>query len=248
MLIQLIISLFGIVFVHRNLSLVEKTELVSSSKVNFLFYFLQLPFYFYLFFKELFVFILIYIGIFLITLIVFDKIIAYFKEKTFENIHLDVIERIILQLRTGKSAQTSIKKIFDELTTWHKSIFFELNEICDIKTSEFSKKNVLFEFHAYYFEELNLILRSSSHVIEQLKSFQSGLRLQKNLRHRSRQALQPTKAQAVVSIFIYVVFLVISINFLRFEVLSLAMLLSFSMFCVGQVLILRLGRSIKWKT
>ena len=248
MLIQLIISLFGIAFVHRNLSLLEKAELISRSDFYLFFYFLQLPFYFYLFFKELFVFVLIYIGIFLITLIVFDKIIAYFREKTFENLHLNVIERIILQLRAGKSAQTSLKNIFCDLTTWQKSLFFELNEICDLKTSEIYKKDKLFDFHSFYFEELKMILCSTGNVIEQLKSLQLGLRLQKELRHRSRQALQQTKAQAMVSFFIYSVFVAISITYLNLEVLSLTMLASLSLFGVGQFLIFKLGGTIKWKT
>ena len=63
MLIQLIVSMFGIAFVHRNLSLLEKIDVLSRSKLNLVFYFLQLPFYFYLIFKELLPAILIYIGL-----------------------------------------------------------------------------------------------------------------------------------------------------------------------------------------
>ena len=113
-LIQLIVSLFGIAIVHRNLSLLEKTELISSSKLNSAFYFLQLPFYSYLLFKELLPFVITYIGIFLTTFILFDKIIEYFAEKTFQKLHLHVVERLILLLKSGKSAQTSTKSIFEK--------------------------------------------------------------------------------------------------------------------------------------
>ncbi len=260
MLVQLLISLFGIASVHRNLSLLEKTEAFSSSsssssssselklKLSLLFYVLQLPFYLHLFFKELFVFVLIYIGIFLTTLILFDKIIEYFKEKSFEELHLYIIERIILLLKAGKSAQTSTKNVFDDLTSWQKTIFLELHEFFVVKTIRAYEKPTRRVSQSYYFYELKTILGSTNNVIEQLKSYQKALRLQNNLRHRSRQALSQTKAQALVSFLIYVSFVVLSNSYLKLELLSLTMLVSLILFCTGQILIFRLGGRIKWKT
>lgn len=251
-MVQLLISLFGIAFVHRNLSLLKKINVISGPKLNLFFCFLQLPFYFYLFFKELFVPVLIYIGIFIVTFILFDKIIDIFKEKSFEELHIYIIERIVLQIKAGKSAQVSTKNVFDDLTAWQKAIFSQLNkifeasfEIAPQKRSEFLQTMVS---QTYYFQELKIILCSSGNVIEQLKSYQKALRLQNNLRHRSRQAIQQTKAQALVSFLIYISFVVLSHGYLNLELISLTMLVSFILFCTGQILIFRLGGKIKWKT
>ena len=248
MMVQLLVSVFGIVFVHRNLSLLEKINVVSGPKLNLFFYLLQLPFYFYLFFKELFVFVFIYIGIFLITFILFDKIIDIFKEKSFEGLHIYIIERIILQIRAGKSAQVSTKNVFDDLTTWQKAIFSHLNKIFEPENQKQSESSSITAAHSYYFDELKIVMCSTGNVIEQLKSYQKALRLQNNLRHKSRQAIQQTKAQALVSFLIYVCFVMLGCVYLKLELISVTMLVSLLLFCTGQVLIFKLGGKIKWKT
>ena len=248
MLIQLLVSLFGIASVYRILSLFEKTNLISSSKLKIFFYFLQFPFYFNLIFKELFVLVIIYIGIILTILILFDKIIDIFKEKSFELLHIYVIERIILLLKTGKSAQVSTKNVFDDFTSWQKSVFIGLIEIFDDKFLKMDQMSSANTSRARYFQELKTILCSTSHVVEQLKSYQRALRLQSHLLIRSKQATQQTKAQALVSLLIYASFIFLSHNYLKLELFSLTMLVSFILFCTGQVFIFRLGGKIRWKT
>lgn len=236
MLVELIVSLFGIVFVHRNLSRLEKIFAISNSQLRLSFYFLQLPLYFYLFFKELFIFVLFYIGIFLITLILFDKIITYFKEKTFAELHIQLIERIILLLKTGQSATTSTKNVFSDLTPWQKMVFIDFGGI------------TISESNSFYFQELKIILGSSGNVIEQLGAYQKALHLQNTLKLKSKLALQQTKAQAMVSLVIYAVFAILSKKYLNLQFASPIMLISVLLFCAGQLLIFKLGGKITWKT
>lgn len=246
MLFELCVSLFGCVIVHRNLSLVEKSEVIQTSKLMFIFCFLLIPFGLYLFFKELFVAITIYIGIFSLTLILHDKIIAHFAQKTFEKMHFNIIEMLILMMNSGKSSSTSVKTIFVELTSWEKRVFFGLHELLDTEKSHSgvfqSEKSI------FFFSELRSILRSSSNISEQLRSFREALRLQNSLRHRSRQILQQCRSQALVCVCIYVVFLAISARFLSLDIFSGVTGVSFLLFCAGMTLIFRLGGRIKWKT
>ena len=248
MLIQLMISMFGIAFVHRNLSLLEKIDVLSRSKLNSAFYFLQLPFYFYLIFKELLPAILIYIGVILGTLILFDKIIRFFREKTFERMHLHLVERLILLLKSGKSPQTCVKNVFENLSSWEKVTFCGINEIFEIKSGDFSEIRGKNEFEQLYFHEMSSILRSTSSVSDQLIAFRRGLRLCDNLKRRAHQATQATKAQAVVAGVIYLTFFVVSVRYLQLEVFSLPVFVSLIMFCCGQVFIFKLGGTIRWKT
>jgi hypothetical protein len=244
-LIQFVVSLFGIAFIYRIVSLVEKLEVVSRSKLNSFFCFLQLPLYFYLYFKELYVVILIYIGILALTLMEYDKIIHYFKEKTFEKLHLNLLDRLILLLKAGKSAPTSSKIVFAELNRFEKVTFLKFSHMFEINNEQNMQMNVI---EQSYFEELSHILRSSSGVVEQLKSLREGLRLQKNLRHRSVQALQQTRAQALVCLFIYAVFVFLSLKYLDLELFSATTFISVLLFFAGEMLIFRLGGRIKWKT
>lgn len=248
MLIQLMISMFGIAFVHRNLSLLEKLEVLSSSKLNSAFYFLQLPFYFYLIFKELLPVILIYIGIFLATLILFDKIIRYFREKTFEKMHLYLIERLILLLKSGRSPQTCVKNVFENLSSWEKATFSGLNEIFEIKPGSFSEIDRKSELEQLFFHEMAAILRSTSNVGDQLIAFRRGLRLRDSLKRRAQQAIQATKAQAVVAGVIYLLLFAVSVRYLELEVLSLPVFVSIVLFSCGQFIIFKIGGKIRWKT
>lgn len=246
MLFEFFVSLFGCVIIHRNVSLVEKAEMISASKLMFIFGFLLIPFGLYLFFKELLTAVLIYIGIFSITLILHDKIIAYFAQKTFEKMHFNIIERLILQMNTGKSSSTSIKILFSELTEWEKHVFSGLHSLLDEEKSHL-RASVGIK-NQFYFTELRIILQSSSHVGEQLRSFREALRLQNNLRHRSRQVLQQCRAQALVCVCIYAVLLIISVRFLSLQIFSEVTAVSFLLFSVGMILIYRLGGKIRWKT
>lgn len=248
MLIQLMISMFGIAFVHRNLSLLEKIDVLSRSKLNSAFYFLQLPFYFYLIFKELLPAILIYIGIFLVTLILFDKIIRYFRQKTFERMYLHILERLILLLKSGKSPQTSVRIVFENLSSWEKATFAEIIKIFEIKTRNKSEISTISEIQQQYFAELAGILGSTSHVTEQLSTFRRGLRVYCGLKRRTEQAVQATKAQALVSLLIYVMLIFLSHHYLNLNLQTIPVFVSLALFVTGQIIIYRLGRGIRWKT
>ena len=245
MFVEFLISMFGIVIVQRILSLLEKFEVLSTAKVYFLFWILQLPLYFYLFFKELSAFVTIYIGIFLISLILNERIIHFFREKTFEKLHLQIIDRMILHLYAGKSAQSSLKSVFEELSCWEKTTFAMLNDVFKINSVPIDRKTGNQNF---YFDELALILKSSAHISEQLKSFRAGMATQRGLRHKSRQSVQQIRAQALVCGLLYAIIIVFSRAHLNLNLLSGTMAVSLALFSAGQVFIFAVGGKIKWKT
>lgn len=242
---ELLISMFGLTFIFRILSLLEKFEVLNRKKMILFFVFLQVPIYFFIFFKELFVFTVIYIGIFFVSLIFFNKILSFFAEKTFLQRSIQLIDELILLMKTGKSAQTSIKIIYSHLSNWEKivfkpTLFYFEHENC-------AHESIL-KRHHFYFEELKQILRSSTKVIDQLSCFREGLRIQRNLRHRSGQVTKQIHAQAVVAIFIYIgMFFLSWFNFNLSNEVGLIMI-SLSLFVLGQVFVFVIGGKIKWKT
>lgn len=245
MLGDLVISLFGIWIVHRTLSLLEKLEVLSTAFLNILFWILQLPLYFYLYFKELFAFVTIYIGIILIFLILEDKIIHFFYKKTFEKLHLQLVDRVILHLHAGKSAQLSLKCVWEDLNGWEKRSFMSLEMIFKINSVPNLQKSM---FQKFFYDELALILKSSSQITEQMKSFRAGLATQQSLRHKSRQSVQQIRAQAMVCVVLYAAILLFAHHYLQLELMSVAVTVSFVMFLSGQLFIFAFGGQIKWKT
>ncbi len=245
MLIHFLISMFGIVVVHRILSLIEKFEVVSAQKLKFTFIFLQLPLTLHLFFKELTYLVLIYIGIFLIILILSRQLIEYFCKISLEKLHLSLIQRLLLQISTGQSMQSALQNVWNELSTFEKRVFAPLQHVLNEEKVFLNKKN---HFEYFFFAELAQILISNSLISDQLKSFRRILYLQRNLRHKSRQSLYQARAQAVVCAFIYVFILIISVQFLKNELLTGLTALSFVMLVLGLYLTFKIGQQMRWRT
>lgn len=242
---QILISLFGIAVIYRNLSLLEKFEVINKRKMFLCFLILQLPLFLFVIFKEQITFTLLFIGIFLLTLIFYRNIFNKLAQSTYENCHLRLLDHLILLLKSGKSAQVSTKIAFDCLSKWEKIVFGALESIFELQKQENSPT---FDLNSFYFEEMKYILRSNHQIADQLHSFREGLRIRHNLRRKSRQVTQQIRAQALVSILIFITLLYVSLT--QFNLLQHldVLFLSLTLFILGFFLIFKLGGKIKWKT
>ncbi len=245
-MIEVLISMFGFIIILRILSHLQKFQVLNQRKAIQLFFLFQLPMYFLLFFKDLFIVSLIYIGIFLLGLIFFQKILTFFVKRTHEKRSIQFIDELILLMKTGKSAQTSLKISYSQLSEWEKTVFKPILFCFDVDSS--SKVSTIHLQQEFYFTELAFILVSSTKVIDQLSSFREGLKIQRNLRHKSVQVTKQIRAQAVVAVFIYCGIFLLSWQHFNLKQEIGLILLSLSIFTVGQVLIFIIGGRIKWKT
>lgn len=242
---ELLVSMFGFIIIFRILSLLEKFEVINRRKMISYFILFQIPPYFFIFFKELFIFTWIYIGIFLLSLIFFNKILSFYANRTFNLRYIQVIDELILLMKTGKSAQSSLKVSYLQLSNWEKTVFKPFLFCFD---QENQSNDSILKAHQFYFEEMKQILRSSTKVIDQLNSFRDGLKVQRNLRHRSGQVTKQIRAQAIVAVFIYVG--MFALSWMNFDLSNQAglIILSISLFSAGEFLVFFIGGQIKWKT
>jgi hypothetical protein len=158
---------------------------------------------------------------------------------------IQLIDELILLMKTGKSAQASLKVSYLQLSNWEKIVFKPLLFCFD---HENQSMDSILQAHQFYFEELKHILRSSTKVIDQLNSFREGLKVQRNLRHRSGQVTKQIRAQAIVSVFIYCgIFFLSWVNFNLSNQFAL-IAISISLFLAGEFLVFFIGGQIKWKT
>jgi hypothetical protein len=158
---------------------------------------------------------------------------------------LRILDHFILLLKSGKSAQQSLKIITSDLTVWQKIVFAELESIFSIQAYE--KSSLLRSEHSF-FSELKIILNANHKIIEQLISFRDAIKIKYNLRHKSRQVTQQIRAQAVVAVFIYVLIAVMSFKYLQLQYLNTLFIASFLLFITGFLSIFLIGGRIKWKT
>ena len=198
---ELLLSMFGFLIIFRILSLLEKFSVITRKKMISVFILFQVPLYFFIFFKELFVLTWFYIGIFLTGLIFFNKILSFCANKTFQKLSIQIIDELVLLMKTGKSAQASLKMSYMQLSNWEKIVFKPFLFCFD---PENSVNESIQKSHQFYFDEMKYILRSTTRIIDQLCSFREGMKVQRNLRHRSGQVTKQIRAQAVVALFIYI--------------------------------------------
>lgn len=241
---HLLFSLFGFVVVDRFLSRLEKFKIISASKRNFFFVASVFPLYVLVIFKEQIIYFTVYIGLFLISLMSF----YYYFEKTLENSfpqrQILLLDTLILQMSVGSSPQKALHIALKSISAREKRVFEPLQHIF---SDDFSEKQIQFSFSKSFILELRHLLRGTSRVMEQLQSFRQGLKIQINLRHKSRQASMQTRAQAVVAAFVYAVIFFISNQYLGLAQNFPAMLTSLLLFTAGLVLIFKMGDNIKWR-
>lgn len=245
MVIQLLFSVVGLMFVYRTLSLLEKIGALSGDYLKILFVFLQIPLLLSSFFKELHAFNTIYIGVFSLILILQSQLIAFFRRKTLEKLHLSLIQQILIHISCGQSPKSGLQCALQQLNEFERTSVSTLFHIFDEK---FAVNAALSAFEVSYYEELARVLTAKSHVRVQLSRLRQLLNVKKNLRHRSGQILIQTRAQAVICAVLYVLMLSLSHLFLGLHILSTAVFVSLGMLLGGLYLILKGGARIKWKT
>jgi hypothetical protein len=102
------------------------------------------------------------------------------------------------------------------------------------------------KFTHSFFSELTFIIQSHARISDQIDQFKRGLRIQNNLRHKSRLSSVQVRAQATVAIFIYFAIMGFAISELQLANYPYLICLSLVLMCSGVWFILFKGVRIKW--
>ena len=243
-MIFFLLSVFGLVVVNRFLFRLHKVEIISQQKTHVLFWIFIIPILFFLFFKDPIIILSVYIGIFLLGLILFFILFEKIMQSVFEKSKIQLLDSLILQIRVGHSPQKALAEALYCSSKLEKKVF---DPIKYIFSTDFSDEQIQFQFTKHYILELRTILLSSSRVVDQIQSFRDGLKIQFQFRHKTKQVTQQIKAQAIVALMIYVLIFFISYSNLGLHEYPRLMMVSALMFMAGLILVFKLGGSIKWK-
>lgn len=155
------------------------------------------------------------------------------------------LDNIILNVQSGIPMRSSLAKASDDFTGWKKTQFKLLvNSIHLGQKNDHFQSKTLKKFH----REIVNIENSKTKNFEQLKSYRQQLKIEQNLRHRSRQVTMNLKIQSLVMTILY--FLIGFFIFSNFDTSNSKSVLLFSVFffSLGQILVFFIGKSLKWKT
>ena len=239
-----LISVFGFLVVDRisyRLEIFKYISLLTRRNIRTL----SLIFYVLIsIFKDLWVLNLILFGILFAFLIFFYIFHEKKLENLFESRHKAVIDELILIIQTGNSPIKAVNDVVTAMTIYEKKVFSPLKIVTEPNIS--NNLRTQFHFHQNYFDELTEILRQKTRVIDQLETLRNNLHIQIKLRRRSRTVTASTRAQAVVSVFIYLVFLWISWTQFNLKLYPLLLTCSLLLFSVGIFAVFKGGSKIKW--
>lgn len=246
----LLISIFGLFISDRFVYRLENFHIIFPKIRKVLFVILNIPSLYFLFFKEHLILFYVYIGLILVSLIFLNIYFELMLKNTFFRGQIKVLEAINLHIKSGQSPLKSAKIVFQTLTHVEKIVFEPLNYIeVDVVVGEGAKAVPIYarkKFASQFFDEMYFILRSSTRVSDQIDQFKRGLRIQNNLRHKSRLSALQVRAQAVVATLIYVFLLCFAIAELQLLNYPAVIGISVLMMTAGLTVILKKGNSIKW--
>ena len=242
-MMNFLISAFGIIVVDRILYRLEIFNYMSSSNRKKILVFSLFFYVLISIFKDLVAVNITIFGILLAFLMVF----YIFHEKKlqilFENRHKVLIDELILLIQSGCSPLKALADVMASLSTYEKKVFWPLNSL--LGTQQLNSFNVGMT-NQKYFEELIEILRQKARVIDQLETFRNSLQIQIKLRRKSRTVTSAIKAQAIVAVVIYFVFLLISWMQFNLRDYPMVLMTSVTFLAIGLLLIFKMGNKIKW--
>lgn len=238
-----LISVFGFLIVDRILYRLEIFNYISSPNRKKFLIFSLFTYVLFSIFKDLIVVNMSLFGIFLGFLMFFYIFHEKKLQTLFENRHKSLIDELILIIQTGCSPIKALDDVMNTFSVYEKKVFWPLNTLLGSQ-QQFSRVSGTINHN--YFIELIEILQQKSRVIDQLDTFRNSLQIQIKLRRKSRTVTAASKAQAIVAVLIYFVFLTISWMQFNLQDYPRVLMTSVVLLVLGLLMIFKMGNRIKW--
>lgn len=239
-----VLSIIGIISANRIICRIEKSFFINHKNSLTIFVFLTTPIYIFLIIKDHYFIFILYIGLILISLIFFSIFLEKKLQNVFLTTHLNLINGLILQIKSGHSVQKAISESFLQMNNFEMIIYEPLRSI---QKSDLDIKRIPQRWIQFYFFELQQILSSEIRVSDQLEMFKQGLKVKNRFIQRTSQVSLQIKAQALVACLVYA--LIFALSYYQLDLISSPWVIFFSlvMLFLGLILIFKIGGKIKWK-
>lgn len=243
MLLWGLISIFGLVVGHLTVQsafefqLFEKAKLLSMQFVMSLFILcinLSLRSHMYV---QLFC-------IFFCVLVPWIVLCAllYHRRGQFRPMTIEILDAVMVRMRSGHALKESFMWAVSFKPLWIQKVYIDFLQASQFKTNILADQQM-----SWVFSEIEKINQTKHKQIERFRNMRRKLKIEENFRRKSRKALTQVHAQAWVLSIMYVVLLLITIKFNAAKNLKGVIALSTTLFAVGLLFLLRIGKNYKWK-
>lgn len=186
----------------------------------------------------------LFIGIILITLIVFPFFFRIYCKKLLKKQLIHVFDELILLLQSGKSFRSSFLECLQNQNGWIK---IQLNEIYAFITTQQDIQSISDPFIRDISIQLIHIDRTKNRTVEQIRALRNQLKLIEDFKRKSAQVSLQIKAQAVVTTVMYILLMIYMGSQFGFKENIFVFTISTITFCIGLGSIFLIGRNLKWK-
>jgi Flp pilus assembly protein TadB len=173
------------------------------------------------------------------------SLIVHSRNLRFKKNFLELLNQIIL----GMSSGLSFRQSFDQAKRrWDFSTQQKLTEIMGhVAFSQQTSAAPANLFLKSVVEEFSLVDQQPHRALQRLQSFRHKLKLEQDFRRKSGQVTQQLRAQALILSLLYLfllIFIAWQMGLTKYFRLTMA---SISLFGLGILLILNIGRRFRWK-
>jgi Flp pilus assembly protein TadB len=247
MIIEILISIFGFLLIRNEfagnfkyfgLTTKQQSLWIQSAVV----FFTLLSALVFIFEIKSIILVLI-IGIFILILKFLSSFVEKRIEATLPALYLELLDEIILSLQVGSSVKTALQKSISYRSGWQKHLW---SSVLEIMAAKQDLSQIRSQVQQRIFRELCDLANEKYKIIESTKLIRNQLRLESNLRRKSRQASQQALTQAGLLSLFYISgasFLIFRFGIIQYAPLLLG---SFFLFLSGLFIMWWLLRRHKW--
>ena len=187
-----------------------------------------------------------FIGIIWISLNVLPHFLRIYLMKGLKKQLIPLLDQVILGLQVGFSFRHALLHAIEGQSSWYRHQFLEIyTAMIIIEGEKVAARTKFFDILMLEFKEID---RSSTKVVDQVRTFRRQAKVEEDFRRRSGQILQQVRMQAIIVTSMYVGLLVfVCLNFGFFKNLHLIIFTAL-LFIAGLFWIFSVGRNMKWKT
>ena len=186
--------------------------------------------------------------IFIIGLFIFSlKFLSFFVEKWIEtslpHLYLEILDEIILSVQVGSSVKSALQKSLAHREGWQHHLW---SSALDVMTGKLDLEQIRSKNKRKVFQELCELINEKFKLLDTIKLIRHHLKMELNLRRKSRQASQQARTQSILLSLFYLLGVIFLTTRFGFSTYPRILLGSFVLFLLGLVLMWWMTRRQKW--
>jgi hypothetical protein len=171
--------------------------------------------------------------------------LKHMRRKKFEERFEEILNMIILKMKSQKSFRISFSEVIHESSTATQRILIDIRDV--VVFSQQNKSIILSAFTQKIIMEFVLADQAPHAALKRLIQFRERLKIQTDFRRKSGQVLQQIRSQSFILTALYIVLFIFVLKRFGFEANQRIIFLSLSLFIIGLGVIFYGGHKIKWK-